>query len=153
MVVERSAALLITCSRPSLPSCPRAQPAASNGPFLRLTDGSGWLFETVRGERVLDQVHVETGLWPFRVAAPPPGIALAPHPVMMPTPALLPYDVGDPASVRRLVLHIAHPTENVPPQLKLLRVGFACFRHVYQAMERRGADVSARACSVLGLGR
>jgi len=72
----------------------------SNGPFLRLTDGSGWLFETVRGERVLDQVPVETGLWPFRVAAPPPGIALAPHPVMMPPPALLPLDVGDPASVR-----------------------------------------------------
>jgi hypothetical protein len=25
------------------------QEVTSNGPFLRLTDGAGWLFETVRG--------------------------------------------------------------------------------------------------------
>jgi hypothetical protein len=49
---------------------------------------------------VLDAVPVEAGLWPYRVAAPPPGVALAAHPVMMPPPALLPLDVGDPASVR-----------------------------------------------------
>jgi len=39
----------------------------NNGPFLRLTNGMGWLFEYKRGEQMMREVFIETGFWHFRV--------------------------------------------------------------------------------------
>jgi hypothetical protein len=39
-----------------------------NGPFLRLTDGSGWLFEKKHGKAVMAPLHVISGTWTFTVA-------------------------------------------------------------------------------------
>jgi hypothetical protein len=38
-----------------------------NGPFLRLTDGSGWVFENKQNERMMRPVHVQKGKWTLRV--------------------------------------------------------------------------------------
>lgn len=59
----------------------RTQDATENGPFLRLSDGSGWLFEFKRGVRCLQRVSVETGLWVMYVDNVPSGQALRRHPV------------------------------------------------------------------------
>ena len=37
-------------------------PNSTNGPFLRLTDDSGWLFETKHGETLLQRSPVTNGL-------------------------------------------------------------------------------------------
>lgn len=36
-----------------------------NGPFLRLSDCSGWLFEMKNGECCMQEVPVQSGLWCF----------------------------------------------------------------------------------------
>jgi hypothetical protein len=51
-----------------------------NGPFLRLADGSGWLFAQKNGTSMMAQVTVETGLWAFYVDNVPYGQALRRHP-------------------------------------------------------------------------
>lgn len=51
-----------------------------NGPFLRLADSSGWLFEFKGGERCLRPKEVETGLWIVYVDNFPAGQALRGHP-------------------------------------------------------------------------
>jgi len=52
-----------------------------NGPYLRLSDGSGWLFETKEGEVVMERVlDVEVGLWCFYADNYPSGIGLRSHP-------------------------------------------------------------------------
>ena len=45
---------------------------SANGPFLRLSDKSGWLFEKKYGITVAKQLPVEKGLWAFllRIACP-----------------------------------------------------------------------------------
>mmetsp|Transcript_45622 Transcript_45622/g.138639 ORF Transcript_45622/g.138639 Transcript_45622/m.138639 type:complete len:381 (-) Transcript_45622:203-1345(-) len=40
-----------------------------NGPFVRLTDGSGWLFERKENEPVLLNIFIEVGVWTFEVLA------------------------------------------------------------------------------------
>jgi hypothetical protein len=40
---------------------------SKNGPFLRLTDDSGWLFEKKYGETILQRLSVTTGLWCFYI--------------------------------------------------------------------------------------
>ena len=52
-----------------------------NGPFLRLADGSGWLFEYQHGDKLMTRVPVSTGLWRFYVDNTPAGICLRRHPV------------------------------------------------------------------------
>jgi hypothetical protein len=41
--------------------------AEFNGPFLHLTDGSGWLFEKKQEERVMERVTVQEGKWKLKV--------------------------------------------------------------------------------------
>ena len=52
-----------------------------NGPFLRLTDGSGWLFEFKHGERLMDKVSVWEGKWQLKVLNSPSGIGLRRQPI------------------------------------------------------------------------
>lgn len=52
-----------------------------NGPFLRLSDGSGWLFEHKKNERVMKQVPVQDGLWIMYADNYPVGINLRRHPI------------------------------------------------------------------------
>lgn len=47
-----------------LPSCAKD---SENGPFLRLSDKSGWLFEKKYGITIAKQLPVEKGLWAFYV--------------------------------------------------------------------------------------
>lgn len=51
-----------------------------NGPFLRLADKTGWLFEQIYDETVLVRVPLEVGFWTFYVDNYPNGIALRSHP-------------------------------------------------------------------------
>jgi hypothetical protein len=53
----------------------------SSGPFLRLSDDSGWLFEYKKGVRLMRPIPVHDGLWTFYVYNPGSGIALRWHPV------------------------------------------------------------------------
>jgi hypothetical protein len=39
----------------------------SSGPFLRLSDNSGWLFEYKKGVRLMRPIPVHDGLWTFYV--------------------------------------------------------------------------------------
>jgi hypothetical protein len=58
------------------------EPDSTNGPFLRLSDASGWVFERKYGEQVMRRVHVEKGqLWTFYVGNFPYGLALRRHPI------------------------------------------------------------------------
>jgi len=54
---------------------------SNNGPFLRLSDGSGWLFEQKYGEKCMRRIPVETGLWVVYVDNYPAGQSLRSHPV------------------------------------------------------------------------
>jgi hypothetical protein len=59
---------------------PSRHAASTNGPFLRLTDDSGWLFEKKYGEIVLERVPVTIGLWCFYIDNGDIGMALRRHP-------------------------------------------------------------------------
>jgi hypothetical protein len=50
-----------------------------NGPFLRLADGAGWLFERKRHEVVMKEMPVEVGSWSFKALYP---ISLKRHPLV-----------------------------------------------------------------------
>jgi hypothetical protein len=52
-----------------------------DGPFLRLTDGSGWLFEYKRDVKVMEQVGIRHGAWEVKVLNPPVGVGLRRHPI------------------------------------------------------------------------
>lgn len=54
--------------------------ANRSGPYLRLSDGSGWLFVRDNQGPVLEEVDVEIGLWNFYVGNEPNGIGLRQHP-------------------------------------------------------------------------
>lgn len=60
---------------------PSRLPDSTNGPFLRLADQSGWLFEKKFGDVVMRRIPVESGLWCFYVDNTPTGIILRSHPV------------------------------------------------------------------------
>ncbi|KAG7363031.1 hypothetical protein IV203_026391 [Nitzschia inconspicua] len=60
---------------------PSRIPGSSNGPFLRLSDASGWLFEKKYGKTMMERVPVERGLFTFYVDNCMTGIALRNHPV------------------------------------------------------------------------
>ena len=53
---------------------------SKNGPFLRLTDDSGWLFEKKSGEIFLQRLPVTSGLWCFYIDNRMSGIDLRRHP-------------------------------------------------------------------------
>jgi hypothetical protein len=52
-----------------------------NGPFLRLADGSGWLFEKKLGERAMIEVPIHTGHWVFAIRNEPVGMVLRQQPM------------------------------------------------------------------------
>jgi len=56
---------------------------SGNGPFVRLTDGSGWLFKHKENcsDVFLKQVSIEEGSWMFKVLNSPSGIALRRQPI------------------------------------------------------------------------
>lgn len=54
---------------------------SKNGPFLRLSDASGWLFEKKFGETMMERVPVERGLYIFYSDNSPVGIGLRNHPM------------------------------------------------------------------------
>lgn len=54
----------------------------SEGPFLRLADGSGWLFEKKQGVQMMKNVQVETGSWELKMLNPPVGVGLRRHPIV-----------------------------------------------------------------------
>jgi hypothetical protein len=54
---------------------------SNNGPYLQLSDDSGWLFESKGGRKVLRHVPVLDGLWTFYIHNPPYGLHLRWHPV------------------------------------------------------------------------
>ncbi len=54
---------------------------SSDGPFLRLSDGSGWLFKRKGSEPMMERVEVETGQWCFYADNFPAGIGLRAHPI------------------------------------------------------------------------
>ena len=53
---------------------------SSCGPFLRLSDGSGWMFERKFSEIVMERMKVESGLWTLYADNFPVGIGLRKHP-------------------------------------------------------------------------
>ncbi|KAK3259042.1 hypothetical protein CYMTET_31939 [Cymbomonas tetramitiformis] len=53
---------------------------SNNGPFLRLTNGSGWLFERKDRAHVMESIPVERGLWAYRINNPGHGLALRSRP-------------------------------------------------------------------------
>lgn len=63
---------------------PSRCPGSINGPFLRLSDASGWLFEKKYGETAMKRISVQTGLFTFFVDNVPTGISLRHHPVDRP---------------------------------------------------------------------
>jgi hypothetical protein len=54
---------------------------SKNGPFLRLSDCSGWLFVRKQGKAVMKRIPVEKGTWVFRVDNCGAGQALRAHPM------------------------------------------------------------------------
>lgn len=56
---------------------PSRRSGSNNGPFLRLTDNSGWLFEKKYGGNMARRLPVEKGLWAFYVDK---DISLQAHP-------------------------------------------------------------------------
>ena len=52
-----------------------------NGPFLRLADGSGWLFEYKHKEKMMEEVPIDLGRWVFRVRNGNTGIGLRDQPI------------------------------------------------------------------------
>jgi hypothetical protein len=52
-----------------------------DGPFLRLTDGSGWLFEYKHDVKVMEEVVIKHGIWEVKVLNPPVGVGLRRHPI------------------------------------------------------------------------
>jgi hypothetical protein len=59
---------------------PSRHAASTNGPFLRLTDDSGWLFEKKYGDTILERVPVTIGLWCFYIDNDDTEMALRRHP-------------------------------------------------------------------------
>lgn len=51
-----------------------------NGPFLRLSDGSGWLFTHKNGVPMMKQVHVQPGLWELQVLPTSEGLTMQTNP-------------------------------------------------------------------------
>ena len=54
---------------------------SNNGPFLRLSDGEGWLFEQKEERVIMKRISVSVGFWSFFVSNEPSGIALRRHPI------------------------------------------------------------------------
>jgi hypothetical protein len=52
-----------------------------NGPFLRLADGSGWLFEKKLGEVAMHSIPIQRGYWVFAVLNDPVGMVLRKQPM------------------------------------------------------------------------
>ena len=72
--MEEGDLVAVECVHPS-------RTGSNNGPFLRLTNGDGWLFEKKYGEVMMRRVHdVEEGLWAYRVNNDPVGLALRSQP-------------------------------------------------------------------------
>lgn len=72
--IEPGALLAVDCVQPSRIAGSR------NGPFLRLCNAYGWLFERKHGDVVAAKMPLEHGLWPYQVNNPLVGLALRSHP-------------------------------------------------------------------------
>jgi uncharacterized C2H2 Zn-finger protein len=55
---------------------------SGDGPFLRLSDGAGWLFEKKQGVQMMTSVTASVGSWELRVLNPPVGVGLRRHPII-----------------------------------------------------------------------
>ena len=62
----------------------RHEDGDSNGPFLRLSDYSGWVFEKINSQQVMKKLQVQTGLFKFYVDNYPNGTPLRTHPIDRP---------------------------------------------------------------------
>jgi hypothetical protein len=51
-----------------------------DGPYLRLTDGSGWLFEYKSGNCTMQSVPVKLGTWEIQILNPPVGVGVRTYP-------------------------------------------------------------------------
>jgi len=51
------------------------------GPYLRLTDGSGWLYTHMGGVEMMREIPVTRGIWELKVLNPPVGVSLRRHPL------------------------------------------------------------------------
>ena len=60
--VDAGALVAVECVQPS-------RIGSNNGPFLRLANGDGWLFERKCGDVVMRREAVEQGLWAYRAGA------------------------------------------------------------------------------------
>lgn len=60
---------------------PSRSPGSTNGPFLRLSDREGWLFEKKYDKLMMKRIPVSSGLWCFFVDNCPVGMALRRHPI------------------------------------------------------------------------
>ena len=60
---------------------PSSHKDSSNGPFLRLSDHSGWLFEKKQGDVMMKRMSVEVGFWTFYTDNYPAGIGMRRHPI------------------------------------------------------------------------
>ena len=72
--IEPGALIAVDCVQPSRIAGSR------HGPFLRLSNAYGWLFERKHGNVVAAKMPLEHGLWPYQVNNPLVGLALRSHP-------------------------------------------------------------------------
>lgn len=56
--------------------CDMIRKDSGEGLFMKLVDGSGWVFEQMHGTKMLESVAVRKGTWEFRVQNPPVGVGL-----------------------------------------------------------------------------
>lgn len=57
---------------------------SGNGPFMRVTDGSGWLFVNMLHEPIMEQVPIRRGKWILTVLNDPQGLKLQKQPLDCP---------------------------------------------------------------------
>ena len=88
----------------------------NNGPYLRLTDRSGWLFASCMGQERMRRVPVERGIWPVYVDNFPNGQYLRRHPVVSPD---LDFEVDgenvlyEPGTKLYCDAKVVHPISNI----------------------------------------
>jgi len=79
--IEASTPVLVKKGRCVAVDVVRTSDTDGEGPFLRLTDGSGWLCARVEGVDMMKEVPVERGVWELKVLNLPVGVSLRRHPM------------------------------------------------------------------------
>ncbi|KAL3906303.1 MAG: hypothetical protein SGILL_009323, partial [Bacillariaceae sp.] len=72
-----------------------------NGPYLRLSDGSGWLFKEKQHQMVMQRKSLIEGDWTLRVENAPAGIALRRQPIDSVAFHSVPQTVYDPGTAAK----------------------------------------------------